>query len=56
MGTPVDGQVEMTQTLIDEFPELQDELADFRVMANAMDGGTYQLPHYRKKKCPLWKI
>lgn len=49
MGTPVDGQVEMTQTLIDEFPELQDELADFKVMANAMDGGTYQLLTTEKK-------
>lgn len=49
MGTPVDGQVEMTQKLIDEFPELQKELSGFKVLANAMDGGTYQLLTTEKK-------
>lgn len=49
MGTPVEAQVEMTQVLIDQFPELQEELSEFKVIANAMDGGTYQLLTTKKQ-------
>lgn len=43
MGTPVDGQIEMTKQLIEEFPELQKELELFKTLAIAFDGGSYQL-------------
>lgn len=43
MGTPVDGQIEMTKKLIEEFPELQKELELFKTLAIAFDGGSYQL-------------
>lgn len=43
MGTPVNGQIEMTKKLIEEFPELQKELELFKTLAIAFDGGSYQL-------------
>ncbi len=43
MGTPIDGQIEMTKQLVEEFPELQEEISIFKTLAYAFDGGSYQL-------------
>lgn len=43
MGTPVEGQVEITKKLFEEFPELQEEISGVHPLAYAFDGGTYQL-------------
>ena len=43
LGTPIPAQVEMTKTLFNEFDELQKEVSEVKVLADAFDGGTYQL-------------
>ena len=43
LGTPIPAQVEMTKTLFSEFDELQKEVSEVKVLADAFDGGTYQL-------------
>lgn len=43
LGTPISAQVEMSKTLFEEFPELQEEVSDVKVLAYAFDGGTYQI-------------
>ena len=43
LGTPIEAQAEMCQTLYDEFPELQKEMEGVHILANAFDGGSYQI-------------
>ena len=34
LGTPISAQVEMSKTLFEEFPELQEEVSDVKVLAS----------------------
>ena len=43
MGTPIEGQVAITKSTFEEFPELQEETSGIHPLAYAFDGGTYQL-------------
>lgn len=49
MGTPVEGQIEITKKLIEEFPELQKEISILKTLAIAFDGGSYQLLTVKKE-------
>ena len=42
-GIPVEAMADMGRALVEEFPALQEELADVKPLAYAFDGGNYQL-------------
>ena len=48
LGTPIAAQAEMGKTLYNEFPELQKEMEGVHILANAFDGGSYQILTVKK--------